>query len=107
VKGSPLHRIGLTPLPARRPADRRSEFPGQYHGGSLDPPSWRALRTRTHTYVEWQDGSGDRELYDLRADPFQLTNLLAKPTPADTALAARLAARLRQLSDRASPSCRQ
>jgi hypothetical protein len=40
-------------------------------GGS--PPSYEAVRTETHKYVEYQ--TGDRELYDLEADPYEMDNL--------------------------------
>ena len=44
-----------------------------------DISRWAALRTRRVTYVEYYSPGGRirfRELYDLRADPWQLTNLL-------------------------------
>jgi N-acetylglucosamine-6-sulfatase len=51
-------------------------------------PTYQALRTNDHTYVEW--AGGDRELYDLEGDPYQLHNLLnpdlpIPPPPPDTA----------------------
>jgi arylsulfatase A-like enzyme len=36
-------------------------------------PEFKGLRTRDYTYVEYV--TGERELYNLRADPFQLENL--------------------------------
>lgn len=47
-------------------------------------PSYRALRNQRYTYIEWY-GDGrtksphEYELYDLRADPYQLHNLLSSP----------------------------
>jgi N-acetylglucosamine-6-sulfatase len=41
--------------------------------GSGNPPSYEALRSRDALYVEYADG--ERELYDLASDPFQLRNL--------------------------------
>ena len=41
--------------------------------GSGNPPSYEALRTKGELYVEY--GDGERELYDLASDPFQLDNL--------------------------------
>lgn len=61
----------------------------------------RALRTRHGTYAEYSTGA--RELYDLRADPAQLTN---RYSGADTSLVARLAARLTALAACAGNSCR-
>jgi arylsulfatase A-like enzyme len=59
------------------------------------------LRTARHTYVEY--GTGERELYDLAADPFQLDNLAAK---ADPVLLEAMAARLVELKNCAGPTCR-
>ena len=50
-------------------------------------PAYGALRTPAHTYVVYS--TGERELYDLRADPYELTNIV---TSADPALVARLEA---------------
>lgn len=38
-----------------------------------DGAEWRGVRTRTHTYARWLNGRV--ELYDLQADPLQMTNL--------------------------------
>jgi arylsulfatase A-like enzyme len=43
-------------------------------GGSME---FTGLRTRRYTYVVRQ--SGERELYDLKKDPFQLSNLIGSP----------------------------
>jgi N-acetylglucosamine-6-sulfatase len=47
--------------------------------GSGNPPSYEALRSRDTLYVEYADG--ERELYDLAADPFQLHNLADEVPP--------------------------
>lgn len=47
--------------------------------GSGNPPSYEALRSRDALYVEYADG--ERELYDLAADPFQLRNLADEVPP--------------------------
>src|SRR5262249_11354676 len=39
-------------------------------------PAYVALRTTTHTYVAY--ANGERELYDLRADPYELDNIIKK-----------------------------
>jgi hypothetical protein len=59
------------------------------------------LRTARHTYVEY--GTGEREFYDLEADPFQLTNQAAS---ADPALLEAFAARLAELKNCAASNCR-
>ncbi len=50
----------------------------------FDIPSWSAVRTRDYLYVRWYErerplAEREYELYDLRADPYQLGNLLAAP----------------------------
>ncbi len=60
-----------------------------------------ALRTGGHTYVEY--GTGERELYDLGADPFQLDNSV---TTADPVLLEALATRLAELKNCAGMTCR-
>ena len=71
---------------ARRPEDPRA------------PPPYEGIHTERYSYVEYRDGA--RELYDLRRDPLQLDNLAADDR--HRALAAELAARLRDLLDNAS-----
>jgi len=56
-------------------------------------PEWRAVRTKTHTYVESR--AGPLELYDNRRDPYQMDNLVGRREAA--ALQAELAGRLRRL----------
>ena len=63
-------------------------------------PEFTALRTWNYTYVEYP--TGERELYDLRVDPFQLQSLHAT---ADPALIARLAAQLDSLRHCSGGNC--
>jgi arylsulfatase A-like enzyme len=65
------------------------------------PPSYAVLRTPQHSYVEY--ATGERQLYDLAADPHQLRNLAAT---ADPALIERLSARLAALRACTGASCR-
>jgi arylsulfatase A-like enzyme len=51
----------------------RRDDPDRPGPGSGNPPTYGALRTQDHTYVEYVDGS--REYYDLTRDPLQLHNL--------------------------------
>ncbi|HEX5145898.1 MAG TPA: sulfatase [Conexibacter sp.] len=48
--------------------------------GSGNPPSYEALRSKDALYVEYADG--ERELYDLASDPFELRNLADDAAPA-------------------------
>jgi hypothetical protein len=36
-------------------------------------PDYEVVRTKTHTYVRWK--TGERELYDLQKDPYELENV--------------------------------
>ncbi|MDQ7850125.1 MAG: sulfatase [Armatimonadota bacterium] len=63
---------------------------------------YNALRTAEWTYIQW--ATGERELYNLRDDPFQLQNLM--PT-ANRALIRALAARLSELAQCSALGCRR
>ena len=67
----------------------------------IDSPPYLALRTEQYLYVEY--ANGERELYDMQTDPYQLQNLAAT---ADPALLAELAANLDQLRVCAGADCR-
>jgi arylsulfatase A-like enzyme len=69
-----------------RPAGwRRNVLIEFYRPADLLPPSpravppYRALRTERYTYVEYD--TGERQLYDLAEDPFQMINLAAVAAP--------------------------
>lgn len=68
----------------------------------LDPqiPTYDAVRTRRYMYVEY--GSDERELYDLREDPYQLES---RHESADPELIERLKARLDALRGCAAEEC--
>ncbi len=60
------------------------------------------VRTDRYKFIQWS--FDERELYDLKKDPFELENLAGKPQYAD--LEARLAARAAELSDCVGADCR-
>src|SRR5215212_11400349 len=64
-------------------------------------PDYEAVRTITQTYVRWK--IGERELYDLQKDPYELENIEAK---ADPVTLARLKTRLQMLSACRGSACR-
>jgi arylsulfatase A-like enzyme len=70
--------------------------------GLTNGARWRAIRTLGHLYIEWS--TGERELYDLRADPFQLRSRDGDPSHrrVQADLAARLA-RVRACSGAGCP----
>jgi N-acetylglucosamine-6-sulfatase len=65
-------------------------------------PAYAALRTATHTYVVY--GDGERELYDLRADPYELKNIVAT---ADQKLVKQLDAWLSEFRKCHGAKCRE
>jgi arylsulfatase A-like enzyme len=68
---------------------------------ALGIPDYRGLRTANYMYVEYI--TGDKELYDIKNDPYQLQNLAAK---ADPHLLIQLAARLKELQTCQAAECR-
>jgi N-acetylglucosamine-6-sulfatase len=64
-------------------------------------PNYSALRTARYNYVEY--GTGERELYDLNADPTELTSIHAS---APQALISNLKSRLEALKTCAGTSCK-
>ena len=75
-----LEGLSLQPLLAdtRRPwktATFTQVLKGQVTG--------RAIRTDRFRYIEWDDGSKGRELYDHKTDPKELTNLAADSAHSD------------------------
>jgi arylsulfatase A-like enzyme len=104
------------------PPEWRTDFLAEYGSDEydtslpalIDVPTWRAVRTTTHVYIETRadeadpDRVTDVELYDLRRDPYQLENLLAQPqaSTADAELVAGLDARLAELETCSGTDCR-
>jgi N-acetylglucosamine-6-sulfatase len=66
-----------------------------------EPPPYNAIRTTRYLYVAYDDG--EREVYDLQADPAELTNIASKAAPA---LLAAFADRLEALRTCRAGSCR-
>jgi arylsulfatase A-like enzyme len=64
-------------------------------------PDYRGLRTQTRKYVEYPNG--ERELYNLREDPYELENSYET---ADSTLVTQLESRLETLRDCAGETCR-
>jgi arylsulfatase A-like enzyme len=87
-------------LLAKESPERYERF-AQRSGAPVDgTPPYRAVRTATHVYVEYP--TGEKELYDLAADPHQLENIAAT-APAEQLDA--LAALLEHLNGCAGASC--
>ncbi|HLL50580.1 MAG TPA: sulfatase [Thermomicrobiales bacterium] len=89
--------------PVRRSAPRSNEDPSDGEEVVAETvPQYRALRTSEATYVEYD--SGERELYNVRVDPYQLDNVVAE---ADPAAVKSFSARLAQLARCSGPGCRK
>jgi arylsulfatase A-like enzyme len=66
----------LRPLLEGR-ADRWRDAAFMEWAGGNGVPAWKAVRTRDFLYVEY--ATGERELYELSADPFELRSVAGKP----------------------------
>jgi N-acetylglucosamine-6-sulfatase len=69
----------------------------------IEEPTFEAIRTQRYMYAEHD--TGERELYDLKGDPFELQSL--HESPAYAGVKARLANRLHNLEHCAGRSCRR
>ncbi len=86
----------LMPLLRGTGGSWRDAFMVEFLGFAPGVPPYIGIRTDRHIYVEYRNGW--RELYDLRSDPFQLTNLLAQtPSPRSAAIARDLRAALERM----------
>jgi N-acetylglucosamine-6-sulfatase len=63
---------------------------------------YKAVRTGTHKYVEY--GNGEKELYDLANDPYELKNVYEG---ADPSLIEDLKARLEALRECSGDGCHE
>jgi hypothetical protein len=70
--------------------------------GASGNPDFAGLRTAKYTYVEYE--TGEKELYDLAKDPYQL-NSIAKSANAD--LLKELSIRLAEMMKCAGETCRK
>lgn len=90
--GGPVSGRSIVPLlQGRPPPDWPSGVLLEWAGDDRIPPWW-GVRTQDFLYVELD--TGERELYDLRTDPFELVNVVNDPSYGNTVtrLSAQLAA---------------
>jgi N-acetylglucosamine-6-sulfatase len=95
-KGTPLEPPSsgvLEPPELLSPSKRDNFYLAPFEG----------LRTRRYLYIEYS--TGERELYDLSVDPFEIYNLASDRSPPTQSLIASLAARLRSMKDCAGRAC--
>ncbi len=87
----------------------REGFPLDVREASTRPltiPTYQALRSARYLYVEYRypDGQQEKELYDLKRDPFELDNIAGR---ADAQLLNRLSVKLDKLQRCKAASCRR
>ena len=74
-------------LKGRTPADWRTSFLIQYNTDTVFPRvhnmGYRAIRTERWKYIRYTDLKGMDELYDLKADPYEMTNIIQEPKMQD------------------------
>jgi len=97
----PADEHSLAPLlrgedPVWRSAVLLERFPGE------NPPNYEANRTETHKYVEYDNG--EKELYDLEVDPYELESLSEITDPL---LVADLKTKLKALRNCAGDECQE
>lgn len=91
----------LIPLLGSVPLENwRKDFLIEHLEGRNPVPTWCAVRTERHLYVQYR--TGEQELYDLAVDPFQLQNLCANRMPDSVPLES-LKTRLSELCEPAPP----
>ncbi|MEN9813658.1 MAG: Choline-sulfatase [Verrucomicrobiota bacterium] len=77
----------LVPLFTAVPEDWRRSFLIEYNTDIVFPRTLRmgydAVRTARHKLIRYRELEGMNELYDLQQDPFELTNLIARPAAAE------------------------
>lgn len=97
--GIPLDGRSLLQPPPRRPRALLLEIGPRFRGEYV---TYDALRTGRYKYIEY--ATGERELYDLSADPHERESRHDDPRYAD--VRRRLAAELGELADCRGASCR-
>ena len=93
----PEDMIGLLEPPDGLPA----EVAGDAQAPALGITPYQGIRTQYYTYIEYT--TGEKELYDLRIDPYQLNNIASKANPV---LLKELAERLHAIEKCSGATCR-
>ncbi len=73
-------------------------------GRGSGPPTYCGVRSESATYVYYE--TGEEELYDLRRDPDQLSNLMAESGPGGSELVRSMRERLSDLCSPRPPGLR-
>ena len=75
----------LAPLLAgERPNDWRTSFLIEYYSDTVFPRirnmGYKAVRTLRHKYIRYSELKGMDELYDLKNDPYEISNRISDPS---------------------------
>ena len=81
--GASIQGRSLVPVLAGKAQGWRTSFLVEYFSDTVFPRiktmGYSAVRTDRHKYIQFRELKGMDELYDLEADPYELTNLVSKP----------------------------
>ncbi len=102
--------LSQTPTPQVNPPDDEVPDQDQVNATAMPPdkkqklniPYFRGVRLQTMSYIEYR--TGEVELYDLKADPYELNNLAPK---ADPKLLAQFIQRMKDLATCKAAECRK
>jgi N-acetylglucosamine-6-sulfatase len=88
AKGANLEGTSLVPLLSGTPVTWRNSFLVEHYKGKGPIPTYCEVRSEDFAYVDY--GTGEEELYDLEADPYQLDNRASDPALQDELMAQRI-----------------
>jgi N-acetylglucosamine-6-sulfatase len=81
--GPSIQGRSLVPVLQGKPEGWRTSFLVEYFSDTVFPRirtmGYTAVRTARHKYIRFRELRGMDELYDLEADPYELTNLIGRP----------------------------
>jgi N-acetylglucosamine-6-sulfatase len=85
--GATIQGRSLVPVLRQQATGWRTSFLIEYFSDTVFPRvrtmGYSAVRTARHKYIRFRELKGMDELYDLEADPYELTNLIARPEGRD------------------------
>jgi N-acetylglucosamine-6-sulfatase len=83
----PMHGQSFVPVLGDASTRGRTAFLAEYFEEKVVPisPDWQAVRTTTHKYIRYPGQEELNELYDLRTDSREETNLIRRPEVAGIA----------------------